>query len=147
MEQYYFSSSVYYRNVRKALNNFRAKRIFIRWVGSLGGKTVICENLDGKTLDIKKVKSGLSIIIDGAQRFLYEFSRDKVWGRSFAIEYFRGKEICLPMGINPNNETLPLVRESILRGSNRTHLMEITFKGKIPLRIYSPSENLWEIDV
>lgn len=155
MEQYEIDSSVYYENIRKALDSFIPKRIFIRWAGSMEGKTVVREDLKGKTLDIAETNNGLSIVIDGKEVFLYEFKKtdvpDEVWGTHFSIAYFRGWKVCLPTGINPDDPILPPVQESILRGANYTHLIEVTFEGKIPLRVHSPKNkdrwwDLWEIN-
>lgn len=150
MEQYGLFIPVYYENIRKALENFTPKRIFIRWVGTDGDKTVVRENLKGKTLDIKKTDKGLSIIINGTEQFFYKIDSD--WDREFFIAYFRGHKIALPTGINPDDPTLPPVEESILEAANYTHLMKITFEGKIPLRVLSPKSrkrpwDFWGIDV
>jgi len=150
MEQYEISPAVYYESIRKALDNFQVKRIFIRCIdGSIDREVVVNEDLNGKTLDIIETSNGLSVVINSKECFLFEFIRDRglKW---WVMAYFRRHDICLSTGVNPDDETLPPVKESILRGANPTHLMEITFEGKIPLRVHFPKDgywDLWEIDV
>ncbi|MDA2935992.1 hypothetical protein MYX06_02135 [Patescibacteria group bacterium AH-259-L05] len=150
MEQYEIDPSVSYENIRKALDHFTPTRIFIRWTkDSMGQKTVVREDLKDKALDILETDDGLSIVIDGKEVFLYNISCDR--DKKTAIAYFRDIGTVLPTGINPDDKTLPPVKESMIRGANDTHLMEITFEGKIPLCVHSPKNkdrwwDLWEIE-
>lgn len=150
MEQYLLSSDVYYENIRRVIDNFQPKHIFIRRVASEGGKVVVDENLNEKTLDIIDSSKGVLIVIDGKIRFFLKFSR--ISGPHFVIEYFMGNRVRFPGIVDPNDIPDPLVKESFLRSSNNTYLMEIMFDGKIPLRVYSPKNkhrgwDLWEIDI
>lgn len=149
MEQYVIDPLIYYETIRKALTNFRAKHIFIRYMGSAGGKIIINECLDGKIININKTTDGLLILIDERERFLYKIYKEGL--ANWAIAYFRKIGLYLSIGPNFPDEALPPVKETILRSANHSFLMEITFEGKIPLRVLSlPTKErscyFWEID-
>ena len=150
MEQYELSESDYYKNIRIVLDNFTPKHIFIRQPYSKGAKTMIRETLVDKEFDIKKTADGLLIIIDGEERFVYTITDN--WSKRFCLAYIRDPLVFLPTGLNPDDESLSPVKESMIRGVNGDYLIEITFEGKIPLSIHSLKDkdrgcNIWKLKV
>ena len=92
---------------------------------------------------------GLSILIDGSEVFFFEYWKDDDRGFTLAYERMpdkRGVIPCLPTGVDPDDPDLPPVETSFLRHSNRDHLLEIYFRGKIPLKFYSyfDSDKIWK---
>ena len=150
MEQYEIPPRIYFQTLQKILKHFKPELAFVRFVGSLGGKVVVRENLQDKALAIKKAKGGIKIFIDGTERFFYEMTSFKKYGsisgKAWTIAYERvhndGRYHSACSGYpnsqepytGPDDPTLPTARKSILRSANYTHLVEITFPGKIPLR-------------
>lgn len=158
MKQYEICPKLFYDNIQKALKNFEPEHLFIRKVGSMGGKIIINKNLKIKKMDIEKTKDGLWIIIDDKKIFFWELAETiktiKGWPKiqKFAIAYFKRGQIPLSTGIDPNDKTLPLVEESVLRAANKYYFLEITFNGKIPLKICALKNeerdwDLWEISI
>jgi hypothetical protein len=140
MEQYELVLDKVYENIQYCLKNYKAKRIFIRLVGSMGGTKKVNEDLENRTFDIKQVFDGLSILIDGSEVFKFEQEGD--WGKSFSLGYKRdpdetGVISALSTGINPDDPNLPPVNTSFFRSCNYYHLLEIYFEGKIPLKFHS----------
>ena len=142
MEQYELAQETVYKDLKYCLKNYKAKSIFIRLVGFRGGTIKVNETIENKTLNIKKVPKGLSILIGGSKVFLYK--QDKTWGQSFSLAYERIKDgrygklvVMLPEGINPEDPNLPPVNTSFFRSVNFDHLLEIYFEGKIPLKFHS----------
>lgn len=129
------------RDLIYCVNEFEPKRLLIREVGSMGGKIEVNEELKGRVLGIKRLNTGLAISLDKVHVFLYE--QDSNWGNKFAISYGRAPDSrtgivpVLSTGINPDDSSLPEVLVSTIRGGNYRHLLELDFKGKIPLKFYS----------
>jgi len=129
-----------YGDIQHCLKNYPAERIFIRLVGSMGGTRKVNELLEKRKLSVKRVRGGLSILIDSSEVFL--FDQSKWWRRRFTLAYERDPNItgiipCLQTGINPDNPNLPPVNTSFFRSCNYDPLLEIYFKGKIPLKFHS----------
>lgn len=168
MEQYEIPPRSCVAVIKKILRHHPPEHIFIRWVGSIGagniegkgGRTVLDENLSDKTLTIRETFSGLEVFIDGKNKFIFEFRVATppigkpawVWGKKWCIAYERIK----PNGVmhfacsgypnlqepytGPDDIRLPEARKTLLRSANLTHLIEITFTGKIPIRKSHPFE-------
>lgn len=166
MEQYDLALDKVYGDILYSLENYKAKRIFIRLVGSKiskyrGKKPEIDEDLESKTLSIKQTEEGLSILIDGSEVFMFEQeerldSPGEYWGKNFSVGYERdpdektGVIPRLPTGINPDDPNLPPVNTSSFRCTNKDYLLEIFFEGKIPLKFHSwfekPHWKYWCVD-
>lgn len=130
------------KNLRLCLNNYKAEQLYIRLVGSRGGTVKVNENLEGKTLDFRKDKSGLYMIVDSREVFHFPL---KDYQKGFAVAYERieptengiGRMVCLSTGIDPYDSSLPEPRRSFLRNVLDGHLLEIFFEGRIHLKFYS----------
>jgi hypothetical protein len=150
MEQYFIPKKLDWINLRKALNEYEAEKLFIRDCGgiredgrySAQGREKVNEALKGKNLDFRKDKTGLYMLIDN--REVFHFPLDD-YDKGFTIGYERiqptedGVErlVMLSHGINPDDSSLPEPRTSMFRTVLDKHLMEITFKGKIKLKFHS----------
>ena len=150
MEQYELSESDYYKNIRIVMDNFTQKHIFISQQYSKGPKTLIHKTLVKKDFDIKKTAEWLLVIIDGEERFVHTINDN--WSKRFCLAYIRDPLVFLPIGLNPDDESLSPVKESMIRGVNGDYLIEITFEGKIPLSIHSLKDkdrgcNIWKLKV
>lgn len=147
MEQYELPYSILLKDLKYCLKNYKAERIFIRPVGSRKDLHFrLDENLEDKTLEVKQVKKGLSILIDGEEKFLFEqkksYTKGFVWGKHFSVGYERypnekGVIPMLPTGINPDDPNLPPVRISSFRCVNSDYFLQLFFEGKIPLKFNS----------
>lgn len=139
-----------FKNLRKCLDNYKAESIYIRLVGSSGGTVKANEKLESKTLDFKKNKSGLHMLIDDLEVFYFPL---KDYKKGFSLDYERMDEkhrmVMLSTGIDPDDPNLPEPTRSILRTVLDYHLMEIYFEGKIPLKFHSwwiePHWKYWTI--
>jgi len=127
-----------FKNLRKCIDNYVADEIYIRLVGSMGGTTKLEENLKNKKLDFKKDKSGLYILINKEEKFHFPLE-NYYKGFSLAYERFEkdGRVVMLSTNLNPNDSSLPEPSRSFLRTVMDNHLMEIYFKGKIPIKPYN----------
>jgi hypothetical protein len=127
-----------YENLRRCLDNYHAEKIFIREMGSCGGKTKLRESLEGKTLDMHHSDEGLSVLIDGEEVFhLPPHNGDKGFSLIYERTDEEGIKIYLPTGIDPDDPKLPEPDCSKLRNDYGTLLLEITYKGRIPLKFHS----------
>ncbi|MDP2925382.1 MAG: hypothetical protein Q8N99_03355 [Nanoarchaeota archaeon] len=150
MEQYWMPKKLDFKNLRKCLDNYKAESIYIRLVGSSGGTVKVDEGLESKTLDFKKNKSGLHMLIDDLEVFHFPL---KDYGKGFSLGYERIDEkhrmVMLSTGIDPDDPDLPEPTRSILRTVLDYHLMEIYFEGKISLKFHSwwiePHWKYWTI--
>ncbi len=152
-----------FKNLRLCLDNYLADFLFIRDCGgvredgkySAQGKTKIREDLTDKTLDFKKDKSGLYMLIDSAEVFHFSL---KNYYKGFSLAYERieptddgiGRMVILSHGINPYDPALPEPQRSFLRNVWDDHLIEIYFKGRVNLKFHSwwekPDWKYWTID-
>ncbi len=155
MEQYWMPKKSDIKNLRLCLDMYTAKRLYIRLVGSMGGTVKVDEDLLGRTLDFKKSKSGLSMLIDSIEVFHFPL---KDYQKGFSLAYERieptedgiGRMVMLGTGVNPYDENLPYPAKSFLRTVLDNHLMEISFNGRVHLKYHSwwikPHWKYWTID-
>ena len=134
-----------FKNLRLCLDNHKAERLYIRLAGSKGGTVKVNESLEGKTLDFKKEKSGLYLLIDSTEVFHFPLKDyNAEYSKGFSLAYERvglvnGVErlVMLSTGIDPYDPALPEPRRSFLRHDLDDHLLEIYFKGRIHLKFHS----------
>lgn len=147
-----------FKHLRLCLDNYQANHLFIRLKGSSGGTTKVNENLEGRTLDFCKNKSGLYFLIDSEEVFhfpLKDYDSEFTKGFSLAYERIRptedgiGRMVALGTGIDPYDTNLPEPRRSFLRNVLDDHLVEIFFNGRVHLKFHSwwkkPHWKYWEI--
>jgi len=141
-----------FENLSVCLDNYETDFLYIRLVGSMGGTVKVNENLENRTLDFKKVSSGLHLFIDSNEVFHFPL-KDYQKGFSLAYErFFEDGRMHIPGGIadEPYNENLPEPSRSYLRTVLDNHLMEIFFKGRVNLKFHSwwnkPYWKYWVID-
>jgi len=139
-------------SLRYCLNNYKVNGIFIRLIGSMGGDTKVRTSLTSKLLDFKKDDSGLKFFIDSKEVMHFPL---KDYTKGFSLQYERFHDdgrIFFYNGIpnNPNEKGLPKIENSIFRGALDWHLVEISFKDKIPLKkdgwLNKPYLNYWRMD-
>ncbi|MBI2671760.1 hypothetical protein HYX16_02405 [Candidatus Woesearchaeota archaeon] len=163
MEQYWMPKELDFENLRFCLDNYSAKRIQIRDCGGVRedgkyhaqGMEKVNANLESRTLDFKKNKSGLYILVDSDEIFHFPL---KDYQKGFSLEYERieptedcvGRRVMLSYGTDPYDPNLPEPRRSFLRTILDRHLMEIFFDGRVNLKFHSwwvkPHLKYWIID-
>jgi hypothetical protein len=161
MEQYWMPRQLDFEHLRKCLDNYPTEKVYIRDCGGLNpdgssrvqGLIKVNESLEGKSLDFKKDKSGLHILIDSKEVFHFPL-KDYYKGFSLAYERYRkdGRIIILSQGIDPYDPLLPEPKTSMLRNALDSHLVEISFQGRIPLKFHSwwnkkSGWKYWTIDI
>jgi hypothetical protein len=114
----------------------------------MGGTVKVNLDLRRKKLDFIKDKSGLHILVNAKEVFVFPLHD---YGKGFSLAYER----FFPDGVyfygrgdeDPNDKTLPKIKRSFLRHVLDDHLMEIYFKGKIPVKFHSwwDSYKIWKI--
>jgi hypothetical protein len=142
MEQYWMSKRFDVKNLRMCIDNYEADELYIRQIGSHGGKVQVNESLAGRELDFKKNSSGLHMIVDKKEVFNFPL---KIYDKGFSLAYerFIKKEgeyprmVILGEGIDPYDPKLPEPTRSFLRTVLDDYLMEIYFKGRIELKFHS----------
>ena len=152
-----------FKNLRFCLDNYTPIHLLIRDCGgyrengkfSSFGQVKVSEDLEGKTLDFKKNKKGLFILIDKNEVFHFPLE-DYIKG--FSLGYKRIEETddgigrsIYAKGIDPYDPALPEPNQSILRTVLDDHLMEISFPGRVNLKLDSWKKNrfipkYWNID-
>ncbi|MBT4835646.1 hypothetical protein HON86_03470 [Candidatus Woesearchaeota archaeon] len=104
------------------------------------GQTNVRENLEERKLDFEKNDSGLHIIIDSNEVFCFPTAKSTT-EKGFTLAYERFNEngvMVFPgSGADPNDRNLPEPTRSFLRNIIDGNLIEIYFKGKIPLKFHS----------
>ncbi len=155
MEQYWMPKKLDFQNLRLCLDSYAADYLYIRLVGSRGGAVKVSEDLTGKTLDFRKDKAGLRMLIDSKEAFRFPL-RD--YQKGFSLAYARveatgggiGRRVILSHGTDPYDPKLPEPELSFLRIVLDNHLMEIFFKGRVNLKFHSwwsePHWKYWTID-
>ena len=155
MEQYWIPKELDFENLRLCLDNYSPNFLYIRLVGSMGGAVNVNEKLENRTLDFKKNKSGLYMLIDSNEVFHFPL---KDYQKGFSLAYERieptedgiGRMVMLSHGIDPYDPNLPEPRRSFLRNVLDHHLIEIFFKGRVNLKFHSwwnkPHWKYWAID-
>ena len=144
MEQYWMPKELDFENLRFCLDHYAADYLFIRLTGSSGGTNKVNENLEDKTLDFRKDKSGLYLLVDSSE--VFHFAYERVQPTEDGI----GRMVILGYGIDPYDTTLPEPRRSFLRTVLDNHLMEIFFKGRVDIKFHSwwdkPHWKYWTVD-
>ncbi len=155
MEQYWMPKELDFENLRLCLDNYTADLLYIRLIGSMGGAVKVNEGLESKTLDFRKDKSGLYMLIDSNEVFRFSL---KDYQKGFSLAYERieptedgiGRRVILSHGIDPYSPNLPEPKRSFLRTVLDDHLMEIFFEGRVNLKFHSwwdkPYWKYWTID-
>ncbi len=168
MEQYYLPKKLDFKHLRFCLDNYQAEQLSIRDCGGYDengkyraqGHIKVNENLEGRTLDFCKNKSGLYFLIDSEEVFhfpLKGYNSKETKGFTLAYERVEptedgiGKIVMLGTGIDPYDPNLPEPRRSFLRHDLDNHLVEIFFKGRINLKFHSwyvkPHWKYWSINL
>ena len=145
MEQYVMPKKLDFKNLRFCLDHYQAESLFIRLKGSSGGTVKVDQNLVGKTLDFKKNKTGLHILVDAKEVFhfpLKDYYQYDEKGFSLAYERFEQmngvyRMVMLGTGEDPYNPELPEPTRSFLRHALDDHLLEIYFEGRVHLKFHS----------
>jgi hypothetical protein len=155
MEQYFMPKKLDFKNLRFCLDNYTPTHLYIRLKGSRGGTVKVNEDLESKTLNFKKNKKGLYMLIDDNEVFHFPLKR---YEKGFSVAYERiekmedGTEnmVMLGTGFDPYDPELPEPEQSILRNVLDNHLMEISFQGRIELKYLSwwikPLWKHWTVD-
>jgi hypothetical protein len=155
MEQYWMPKELDFENLRYCINNYTPLFLYIRLVGSMGGKVKVNEDLKYKNFDFKKEDSGLYMLINSKEVFHFPL---KDYQKGFSLAYERielteggiGRRIILSHGEEPYNPNIPEPKKSTLRTVLDDHLMEIDFEGRINLKFHSwwdePHWKYWTID-
>ena len=164
MEQYWMPKKLDSKNLRLCLDNYPTDRIYIRDCGGhnpdgsfrIQGLAKVNESLEGRSLDFRKDKSGLHILIDSKEVFHFPL---KHYYKGFSLAYERvkptedgiGRMVILGCGIDPYDSNLPEPKRSLLRNVLDSHLIEIFFKGRVNLKFHSwwkkPHWKYWTIKV
>lgn len=154
-EQYWMPKELDFENLRLCLDHYSPDVLYVRLVGSAGGAVKVNERLEGRTLDFKKNKSGLYLLIDSDEVFHFPLNN---YQKDFSLEYERieptedgiGKMIILQRGVDPYDPTLPEPTRSFLRTVLDRCLLEIHFKGRVNLKFHSwwiePDWKYWVVD-
>lgn len=155
MEQYWMPKELDFENLRLCLDNYTVDSLFIRLVGSSGGTVKVNEDMKGKTLDFRKDKSGLYMLVDSKE--VFHFSLEDYY-KGFSLAYERieptedgiGRMVMLSYMTDPYDPNLPEPERSFLRTILDDHLMEIFFEGRVNLKFHSwwdkPHWKYWTID-
>lgn len=155
MEQYWMPKELDFENLRLCLNDYTANFLYIRLVGSMGGTVKVNQNMGDKTLDFRKDKSGLYMLIDSKKVFHFPL---KDYQKGFSLAYERieptedsiGRIVMLSHRIDPYDPSLSEPKRSFLRTVLDDHLMEIFFEGRVNLKFHSwwdkPDWKYWTID-
>ncbi len=162
MEQYWMPKRLDFKNLRTCLDNYPAERIYIRDCGGIRedgkyhpeGMQKVGVDLEGRTLNFRKNRSGLYMLVDADEVFHFPL---KDYQKGFSLAYERieptedgiGRMVMLSHGIDPYDSALPEPRKSTLRTVLDDHLMEIDFKGRVHLEFHSwwvkPQWKYWKI--
>lgn len=156
MEQYWMPKKLDFKNLRLCLDNYIADFLYIRLTGSRGGTVKVNESLEGRALNFRKNKLGLYLLIDSDEVFHFPL---KDYQKGFSLAYERikptedgiGRMVMLSSGVDPYDPTLPEPRRSFLRTVLDDHLLEIFFRGRVNIKLYSwwdePCWNYWTVSL
>lgn len=163
MEQYQMPRKLDFKHLRMCLDNYQADWLYIRLKGSSGGTVKVDENLENRTLDFRKERAGLYLLVDAKEVFHFPLKNyNDQWSKGFSVAYERieptedgiGRKTYLdpetyPQPWDPYNLNLPEPKSSILRHVLDNHLIEIFFKGRIHLKFHSwwikPHWKYWRV--
>jgi hypothetical protein len=157
MEQYYIPKKLDFECLRTCLDSYKCENIFIRYVGSQGGNNKVNEDLNERILDFKKSQTKLDFLIDSQKIYSFDLKPYKKNNMSFTLAYERkypdGRIVMLGGGFDPYDKSLPEPHSSKLRhcfeANNISHLVEITFNGRVDLEFDSwkdkPNFKYWKV--
>jgi len=130
-----------FENLRLCLDRYQANHLYIRLKGSHGGGVKINEKIGSRTLDFRKDWTGLYFLIDSKEVFHFKLES---YGKGFLIAYERFENVdgierivVMSKNENPDDPTLPEPKYSVLRSVIDSHLLEIAFNGKMPIKFHS----------
>lgn len=143
--QYSTPKEINYETLRKCLDYFIPKKIYIRMMGSRGGTVKVDESLEGRTLDVQEAYDRWSFLINGKE--VISLNNDARLGISFMYEIGEGIPI-FTTDKTPDDPEFPEPQQTIMRYDLEWHLLEITFHGKIPIKPHSKIQGYqyWEVD-
>ncbi|MBN2142470.1 hypothetical protein JW711_04020 [Candidatus Woesearchaeota archaeon] len=146
MEQYWMPKKLDFQNLRYCIDNHEADSLFIRLVGSHGGTVRAKISLEGIALDFRRDKFGLLFLTDQSPvrdkegKVVVLPLKDYDKGFSLAYERILDDGVMHILGgipDDPYDPNLPEPRLSFLRNVWDNHLIEIYFKGRIPVKFHS----------
>lgn len=129
MSQYWMHRKDDSKNLHHCIDNYECIEVFIRRVGSYGGEVKLTKKMNRNKLEVKYEKGLIKVIIDGNLGFSCIDADDSFKG--FSIEY--RNEHGMPYWDMKHPSDDQEVYQSVLRNIWDNHLVEISFKGKIPL--------------
>ncbi|MBW2966900.1 hypothetical protein KY362_00280 [Candidatus Woesearchaeota archaeon] len=141
MEQYELAPRRRYGDLVHCVREMEPAWLYIRNVGSRGGRVLVNEDLEGKVLGVKRSPDAYVLSIDDSEVFRYLLTQ--TWDRRLSLGYYRypdetGRIPMLSTGYDPYDVRLPPVETSVFRTANMSgHYMEIRFSGQIPLKFHS----------
>ncbi|MBU6500305.1 MAG: hypothetical protein KGJ89_00540 [Patescibacteria group bacterium] len=147
MEQYEIAPKIFLETVKCALSLRKPEYIFIRQVGSAGGKTIVSIELRNKNLSLQKTRGGIKIIVNKKEIFFWRTSRSLLSGKQWSIAYERWDENnrlhhAVTGYENPDDNALPRIVKTFLRAvSSDRHYGEIRFNGKISIIVDEKNTN------
>ena len=144
-----------FENLRFCLDNYSLEFLYVGSKYSSGGKTILSETFEDKTLDFKKTSSGLYLLIDSKEVFHFPL---KIYDKGFAVLYERieptkdevGKRVIVRGQIDPYDKNFPEPTRSSLINVLDGYMLNILFKGRIDIEFHSwwnkPDVRYWTID-
>ena len=160
MEQYWLPKKLDWKNLRMCVDNYKLDSLFIRDIGSHGGKIHVNRSLEDCSLDFIVDKIGLHLFVDTPDlskdyENIFNFSSDEIQNRQngFSLAYHRVRKdntlVILGSGEDPYDPKLPEPDLSFLRGAWDYKLFELYFKGRIDLKFHSwcqkPYTKYWAV--
>lgn len=140
MEQYEIAPEIFLETLERAFCLYKPEHIFIRQIGSQGGKTMVRVDLKGKRLDVKKVCGGFNFLVNRKVVFFWKTTQKhnrisgKNWSLAYERQYANGEFHYASCGYNnPDYPNLPKVTKTTFRAVNENYFAVITFDDKIPV--------------
>lgn len=129
MSQFWMNGKDDFKNLKYCIDNFECLDVFIRLMGSMGGDIIVNQTMTGKVLTATDV-DGIKLFIDGKEVFHHTGITDfKGWSVEYREDIFD-----MPCDIVHPDDECPELFQSTLRNIwNEYFLVEISFKGRIPL--------------
>jgi hypothetical protein len=119
-----------FKNLKYCDVNFECIHVFIRLMGSMGGDIIVNQDMTGKELVILHDDREIKLFIDCEEVFHH---RQTEQVKGWSIEY-RKEMFGMPCDIIHPDDECPELFQSTLRNIwNEYFLVEISFKGRIPL--------------
>ncbi|HQL67132.1 MAG TPA: hypothetical protein PK151_06250 [Caldisericia bacterium] len=129
MSQFWMNAKDDFMNLKYCIDNFECVDVFIRLMGSMGGDIIVNQTMTGKVLTATN-EDGIKLFIDGKEVFHHTGTTDfKGWSVEYREDIFD-----MPCDIVHPDDECPELFQSTLRNIwNEYFLVEISFKGRIPL--------------